>query len=363
MKEGCCLPEHFACGFPYGYNGKFQIQTSVPELFGNSSMKLLQADAAAISYAADMLRQGGLVAFPTETVYGLGADASNPEAVAAIFKAKGRPADHPLIVHIGQLQQLQDWAREVPEAAYLLAERFWPGPLTLILNKRERVSELLTGGQQTVGLRIPGHAVALRLLKEFAGGIAAPSANRFGRISPTCARHVAEELDDRVDVILDGGACQIGLESTIIDLSSLQPVLLRPGAISRRQIEELLQTELLQQSRAEVRAPGMLAVHYAPVTPAMICIAERLQETIQRLTVEKQQRIGVLTCRQPLPENPDVHAIHLSDQAEAYARALYAAMRKLDALHLDAMLIEKPPETEAWRAVHDRLRKATVGEA
>lgn len=326
-------------------------------------MKLVQADAAAISYAADMLRRGRLVAFPTETVYGLGADASNPEAVAAIFKAKGRPADHPLIVHIGQPQQLQDWAREVPEAAFRLAEKFWPGPLTLILNKRERVSELLTGAQQTVGLRIPGHEVALQLLKEFAGGIAAPSANRFGRISPTTAQHVAEELGERVDVILDGGPCRVGLESTIVDLSGLQPVLLRPGAISRQQLEELLQTELLLQPRTEIRAPGMLAVHYAPVTPARLCVAGRLQETIRRQAVEKQQRIGVLTCRQPLPENPDVYSIHLSDQAETYAQAFYAAMRKLDVLHLDAILIELPPETEAWRAVHDRLRKATVGEA
>lgn len=325
-------------------------------------MKLVQADAAAISYAADMLRRGRLVAFPTETVYGLGADASNPEAVAAIFKAKGRPADHPLIVHIGQPQQLQDWAREVPEAAFRLAEKFWPGPLTLILNKRERVSELLTGAQQTVGLRIPGHEVALQLLKEFAGGIAAPSANRFGRISPTTAQHVAEELGERVDVILDGGPCRVGLESTIVDLSGLQPVLLRPGAISRQQLEELLQTELLLQPRTEIRAPGMLAVHYAPVTPARLCVASRLQETIRRLAVEKQQRIGVLTCRQPLPESPDVYSIHLSDQAETYAQAFYAAMRKLDVLHLDAILIELPPETEAWRAVHDRLRKAAVGE-
>ncbi len=326
-------------------------------------MKLLHADAAAINYAADLLRQGRLVAFPTETVYGLGADASNPGAVAAIFKAKGRPADHPLIVHIGLVKQLQDWAKDVPEAVYSLAERFWPGPLTLILSKQDKVSPQLTGGQQTVGLRIPGHKVALQLLQTFAGGIAAPSANRFGRISPTCARHVAEELGDRVDIILDGGACQVGLESTIIDLSGQQPVLLRPGAISRQQIEELLQTELQLTPRTETRAPGMLAVHYAPVTPAMLCAAGRLSELILQLSVEKRKRIGVLTCRQPIQESLHVHCIHLSDQAGTYAQALYAAMRKLDALHLDTILIEQPPQTEAWQAVHDRLRKATVGEA
>jgi len=324
-------------------------------------MKLLHADAAAISRAADVLRQGRLVAFPTETVYGLGADAANPEAVAAIFKAKGRPADHPLIVHIGQLEQLQDWAKDIPECAYRLAERFWPGPLTLILNKRAAVSELLTGGQQTVGLRIPGHEVALQLLRAFSGGIAAPSANRFGRISPTCARHVAGELGERVDVILDGGACRIGLESTIIDLSGEQPVLLRPGAISRQQIEALLRTDLLLMPRTEIHAPGMLAVHYAPVTPAMLCAAERLQEMILQLTVEKQRKVGVLTCRYSLQECRNVRCIHLSDQADAYARSLYDAMRQLDALHLDSILIEQPPQTEAWQAVHDRLRKATVG--
>ena len=208
-------------------------------------MKPVFADDAAIDYAAHLLRQGRLVAFPTETVYGLGADASNPDAVRRIFQAKGRPADHPLIVHIPSIDSLNDWALTVPDAAHQLAARFWPGPLAMILNKRPEVPLVVTGGQDTVGLRMPDHPVALRLLRAFGGGIAAPSANRFCRISPTQAAHVEEELGDAVDLILDGGACQVGVESTIVDLSGNRPKLLRPGHITRLEIEAVLQTELL----------------------------------------------------------------------------------------------------------------------
>lgn len=240
-------------------------------------MKPIFANDAAIDQAADLLRQGRLVAFPTETVYGLGADASNPDAVRRIFLAKGRPVDHPLIVHIPSVASLDAWALSIPQAAQQLAAHFWPGPLALILKKRPEVPLEVTGGQDTVGLRVPDHPVALRLLQAFGGGVAAPSANRFCRISPTLAIHVQEELGASVDMILDGGACQVGVESTIVDLSGSQPKLLRPGHITRDQIEAILQTKLLVSSQIEqadamqIRAPGMMAIHYAPITPALLC--------------------------------------------------------------------------------------------
>jgi L-threonylcarbamoyladenylate synthase len=332
------------------------------------NIKPIVADADAIKRAADLLRQGRLVAFPTETVYGLGADASNPDAVAAIFKAKGRPADHPLIVHIADIDSLYDWASTVPDAALKLANRFWPGPLAIILPKKPEVPLEVTGGQQTVGLRMPDHPVALALLKAFGGGVAAPSANRFCRISPTQASHVSEELGDAVDMILDGGACRVGVESTIIDLSGSKPRLLRPGHITRQQIEAVLQTELLMplvsgapapEISEEIRAPGMMAVHYAPTTPAMRCPAEQLPERIRQLIAEGK-RIGLLTYQLDIAATAQLRVLRLPEQAANYAQSLYAALRELDNLQLDVILIELPPQTEPWRAVNDRLNKATA---
>jgi len=328
-------------------------------------MKPVIADADAIAHAADLLRQGRLVAFPTETVYGLGADAKNPVAVAAIFKAKGRPADHPLIVHIADIDSLGDWASTVPEAALKLANRFWPGPLAMILNKQPEVPPAVTGGQPTVGLRIPDHAVALALLKSFGGGVAAPSANRFCRISPTQAIHVSEELGDSVDMILDGGACQVGVESTIIDLSGSRPRLLRPGHITAQEIEAVLQTELILPAAnavaipAGIRAPGMMEVHYAPTTPAIRCPAEQLQEMLTAL-IGNGKRIGLLSYQLDIAQTSQVRVLRLPEQAGDYAQRLYAALRELDSLQMDLILVEQPPQTEPWRAVNDRLKKATV---
>ena len=329
-------------------------------------MKPIFADDAAIENAVKLLRQGRLVAFPTETVYGLGADAANPDAVRRIFQAKGRPADHPLIVHISSVDSLNDWALTVPDAAQQLAARFWPGPLALILNKKPEVSLVVTGGQNTVGLRMPDHPVALNLLRAFGGGIAAPSANRFCRISPTQAVHVEEELGDAVDLILDGGACQVGVESTIVDLSGVRPKLLRPGHITRFDIEAVLQTELIvvspqsgQTNPSALRAPGMMAVHYAPKTEAMLCPTDRLPEMIQELNF-RNKKVGILAYSLKQAESRLTRLIRMPEQADDYAQALYASLRYLDSLQLDMILIERPPETEAWRAINDRLGKATT---
>ncbi len=328
-------------------------------------MKPIFADAAAIENAVKLLRQGRLVAFPTETVYGLGADAANPDAVRRIFQAKGRPADHPLIVHIASVDSLNDWAQAVPDTALKLAAHFWPGPLALILNKKPQVSTVVTGGQDTVGLRVPDHPVALSLLQAFGGGIAAPSANRFCRISPTQARHVEEELGSAVDLILDGGACQVGVESTIVDLSGARPKLLRPGYITQFDIEAVLQAELLvvssqteQANPSEPRAPGMMAVHYAPITAAILCPTDRLPEMIQTLNFQNK-KVGILAYSLKPAENSLTRLIRMPKQADDYAQVLYASLRDMDSLQLDIILVEQPPETAAWRAINDRLGKAT----
>ncbi|CAD6881751.1 Threonylcarbamoyl-AMP synthase (EC 2.7.7.87) / SUA5 domain with internal deletion [Methylomonas albis] len=312
-----------------------------------------------IRHAVELLRQGQLVAFPTETVYGLGADAANPDAVAKIFAAKGRPADHPLIVHIASAAQINDWAEAVPEAALRLAEHFWPGPLTMILNKKSTVPSAVTGGQDTVGLRVPANPVALQLLQAFGGGIAAPSANRFGHISPTQAEHVAEELGDSVACILDGGPSSVGVESTIIDLSDGIPAILRPGRITRSQLKAVLQTEVRLSAQSKIRAPGMMAVHYAPNTMALLCPADTLIAMTDDLCA-KGKHIGILAFSAEIAEIPCLHLLRLPADAELYEPALYSSLRALDNLQLDTILIEQPPDSEAWAAVNDRLDKATV---
>lgn len=319
-------------------------------------------DDHAIRNAVEILHRGGLVAFPTETVYGLGADAGNPDALKKIFKAKNRPADHPLIVHLGSPLLLSDWASEIPGMAWKLAERFWPGPLTIVLNKLPRVPLAVTGGQQTVAVRIPDNPVALRLLTAFGDGIAAPSANRYNHISPTRGEHVASELGDSVDLILDGGSCRVGLESTIIDLTGARPLLLRPGHITPQQLEEVLQTSVTAPQQTATRAPGMLAVHYAPVTTARLCPGYELQAELYRL-IKKNRKIGLLAYSGKWEGGGETVVLSMPDQAEAYGRSLYAALRKLDDMALDIILIEQPPLNEHWLAVNDRLSKATaVGE-
>jgi len=316
-----------------------------------------------IDRAAAILRAGGLVAFPTETVYGLGADASNPAAVAKIFAAKGRPQDHPLIVHLGGIALLPLWAGDVPAAAHKLAAAFWPGPLTLILKRAAGVPDCVTGGQDTVGLRIPGHPVALELLQAFAGdagarrysGIAAPSANRFGRISPTAAAHVRAELGAAVDAVLDGGECAVGIESTIVDLSRGRAVLLRPGQITPAQIAAVLGAEVELPDAAAPRVSGTLDNHYAPRTPLHLVIASELPA---RLAASRGKKIAVLARGEAPSGMRDVSWQEAPRAVAGYAHELYASLRRLDDLGCDLILVEAPPAAPEWQAVNDRLRRA-----
>ena len=298
------------------------------------------------------------MAFPTETVYGLGADASNAQAVGRIFAAKGRPADHPVIVHLSSAAALAQWAREVPPAARILAARFWPGPLTLILQRADSVIDAVTGGQGTVGLRVPSHPLAQTLLRAFGGGIAAPSANRFGRISPTTAQHVRDELGDRVDLILDGGACEVGIESTIVDLSSGSPVLLRPGHIAPEEIAALLGVPVERRTADSPRASGTLASHYAPRLPMMLVPSDKLEAEVRE---QSALRSLAVLARQPEPPISGVHWQVAPADPLAYAHELYAALRALDESGCDLILVESPPEARTWAAVRDRLQRAAAG--
>ena len=318
--------------------------------------------ASDVDVAAATLRSGGLVAFPTETVYGLGADAANPKAVARIFALKGRPADHPVIVHIGSAAQIDAWAIEVPEAARKLAAAFWPGPLTMILRKAARVDAIVTGGQDTVGLRCPSHPIAQALLAEFAkdgsGAIAAPSANKFGHVSPTTAQHVREEFGADL-MVLDGGACEVGIESTIVDLSRGHPVLLRPGAISRQQVAAVVGEAPRSRDEAAPRASGTLAAHYAPLTPLELA-GEAVLEQRVRESAAKGVRVAVL-ARGPARASAAMAWRSAPESAAGYAHDLYANLRALDASGAQLILVEAPPADAAWEAVNDRLARAAAG--
>jgi len=312
----------------------------------------------ALERAAALLRAGGLVAFPTETVYGLAADARNPAAVRRIFQAKGRPPDHPLIVHLSAAEDLEAWADPVPEAAWRLAEAFWPGPLTLVLPRRAGVIDELTGGQPTVALRVPNHPLALALLRR-AGALAAPSANRFGGVSPTRADHVRAELGGAVDMILDGGSCAVGLESTIISLLDEGPRLLRPGGVVAERIEDVLGVPLPRDAGGP-RAPGRLAAHYAPATPLELLPRSELWMRAAALMREGLD-IAVVALGQAEPEqvpSRGVAFVALPAQADAYGHDLYATLRDLDARRVSRLLVESPPDDTAWLAVRDRLARA-----
>ena len=315
-----------------------------------------------IGRAVALLKAGELVAFPTETVYGLGADASNPAAVAKIFAAKGRPADHPVIVHLSSVAHLDRWARDISPAARAVAEKFWPGPLTLILKRHPDVPDCITGGQDTVGLRIPDHPLALELLRAFGGenggGLAAPSANRFGRISPTTAQHVRDDLGDVVAMVLDGGPCQVGIESTILDMSGERTTVLRPGMLSGFDIGLFLGRMPAEAVNTNsVKTPGSHLAHYAPRTPLLMTPDDSIAIAV-RTALGKKERIAVLA---PFPapiENPLIVAWQIAPaDADAYARALYATLRTLDVAGADLIIVQRPP----WPPVIDRLMRASAG--
>ena len=312
-----------------------------------------------VEEGARRLAAGEAIAFPTETVYGLGADAANPAAVAKIFALKGRPSDHPLIVHFADPAALDTWAIDVPATARKLAASFWPGPLTIILKKSQRVPGAVTGGQDTVGLRCPSHPVAQQLLREFArvgsGAVAAPSANKFGHVSPTTAAHVRDELGNDL-FIIDGGACEVGLESTIVDLSRGTPVLLRPGGISRASLAQALGAAPRDRDAEAPRASGTLAAHYAPRTALALVDAEELA-----VEVEQPANVAVLALQEPPASARVVSWITAAPDPSAYGHDLYSNLRKLDASGAKRILVQAPPDIPGWEAVNDRLLRAAAG--
>ena len=312
--------------------------------------------------AARALAAGHLAALPTETVYGLGARADDPRAVARMYAAKGRPADHPVIVHVRDAQAAWAWAADVPDYARALADEHWPGPLTLVLVRSGRAGDNITGGQGTVGVRVPSHPLmraTLDALAELTGdaavGVAAPSANRFGRVSPTTADHVVEELGevlDETDVVLDGGGSEVGVESTIVDCTGPAPVILRPGAVTALQVEQV--TGLTRAERSDVRAPGTLASHYAPSARVEILTAAQVADEHDPTT-----RTGLLALADvPTPLN--IVRLCAPETAEDYAQVLYAALREADDLELTRVLVVPPDDAGIGAAVCDRIRRAAA---
>ncbi len=322
-------------------------------------------DLAAIAAAARLLEQGKLVAMPTETVYGLGADAENPAAVARIYAAKGRPQDHPVIVHLAPGADLAHWAEDIPAEAHQLAAAFWPGPLTMILKRAAHIPDAVSGGQDTVGLRCPSHPVAIALLQAFKGGkggVAAPSANKFGNVSPTTARHVMDEFgaDGSIDAVLDGGQSAVGIESTIVDLSRLAshgPVLLRPGHISAEAIAAVIDQLPTAPDAHAPRASGTLESHYAPHTPVAMQDSAELAATLAQLAVAGRS-VALIHYSDLGPAHA---SLRLPCAPDSFAHALYAALRAMDHAGADLILVEAPPQNAQWLGVNDRLRRAAHG--
>ena len=326
------------------------------------------SDPAAIAEAAQRIRAGALVGFPTDTVYGLGADASNDAAVALIFAAKGRPPEHPLIVHVASAAQVADYASDVPAFAAKLIQAFWPGPLTLILPRRAGVAAAAAGGQNSIGLRCPAHPVALALLQACGTGLAGPSANRFGRVSPTTAQHVQEELGEDL-LVLDGGPCEVGIESTIVDCTRGQPVLLRPGVLTRAQLEAACGQPVLDKDTPvhtqAPRASGTLESHYAPNARVRLMDALALQAGLDTLNTTAKgpaARPGTVAvyARSPLRLNaPSLHR-QMPEDAAAAAQQLFAVLRELDALGVSQIWVQAPPDAPEWDGVRDRLSRAAA---
>ncbi len=314
-----------------------------------------------VERAAEVLKRGGLVAFPTETVYGLGADARNANAVRRVFAVKGRPANNPLIVHVAGVVVAKRYAARWSDVTRVLAQHFWPGPLTLVVPKTGEIVDEATGGGATVGLRMPDHPLALALLAAFDGPVAAPSANRSNRISPTTAEHVRAELGDAVDFILDGGACAVGIESTVLDVSGDIPRILRPGHITRVQIEAVIgPIEVAGDSspaRGALLSPGRLPVHYAPVAPAYRFETSERDQVLNQ--VKAGERLLLISDADGMPMGDDAHIHFMPNNPTDYAHRLYATLRELDQRSSLPILIEMPPNQPQWVALRDRLTRAT----
>lgn len=343
-----------------------------------------------IKRAVDVLKAGGLVAMPTETVYGLAADANNVLAINKIFSTKGRPSGHPLIVHIAEPPQslsndqqvisnawretLSQWSRDVSPESLILAQAFWPGPLTMILPKAKNVLLEVTGGQETVGVRCPNHPVAQHLLKEFGGGLAAPSANRFGRISPTTAEHVREEFPSDAVLVLDGGSCDVGIESTIVDLTRLDThgaVILRPGAITQAMIDEALGGNQIDdgtstKTESTPRVSGSLSAHYAPKTKLVLYDTKDTDSVLAQVNSSDLKKVAWVHFPKDLAAKDlglknVAKEVLLPLESKAVARELYALLRELDTLNVDCIFFEQLPDGIEWDAIKDRLGRASVG--
>jgi L-threonylcarbamoyladenylate synthase len=309
--------------------------------------------------AAEKLIAGHIVAFPTETVYGLGADASNPDAVRRVYDAKNRPHDHPLIVHVGSVDLVSELAMNIPDIALSLAEKFWPGPLTLVLQKTDKVSDTVTGGQDTVAIRIPNHPFALSLLNKVGRGVVGPSANKFGRLSPTRAQDVAKEFNEEVSFILNGGPCHVGIESTIIGFEGDAPVVLRPGMITADQVSLATGRPVKLAGLDAPRVPGALPAHYAPRTKLMVLPRDEL--VVFYRDNLKQKKLGVVMLSPEPSELIDDNLISAPNDAASYATLLYKTLRSLDRMRLDLILVEAVPSESEWDGIRDRLTRAARG--
>ncbi|MHA7000858.1 L-threonylcarbamoyladenylate synthase [Aeromonas schubertii] len=315
----------------------------------------------ALEQAAALLRSGAQVAVPTETVYGLAADAAQPEAVAGIFRAKGRPSDHPLIVHLAHADQMARWAREIPATAWQLAQACWPGPLTLLLKRAEQVSPVVTGGLDTIGLRVPAHPLMLALLERLDTGLAAPSANPYQALSPTSAEQVEAGLGGRIAAILDGGPCPVGLESTIVDLTGPVPTIVRAGPLGRETLESILGQPVATPREHTVVVPGNVAAHYRPGTPLWMAPTDALEQHLARLASRTLARGALITWSNALAAPAELGQLRrLPADPAGYGQALYATLFELDRLGLETLWLEQPPQSEPWWPVQDRLRRATM---
>ncbi|CAM4239077.1 L-threonylcarbamoyladenylate synthase [Pseudoalteromonas byunsanensis] len=320
-------------------------------------------DEQSLDKALAVLRSGELVAIPTETVYGLAADANQPDAVRKIFAAKGRPADHPLIVHVDSVDKVERWVAQVPECVAKLADAFWPGPLTLILPKANHVSTVVTGGHSTVGIRVPNQSGVLKLLSMLDSGLAAPSANPYKRISPTNAEQVMYGMDGKIAAVLDGGPCEVGLESTILDVSTDVPRILRAGPITKSQIETVLGCEVHIPQSHNVAVPGNVKAHYQPSKPVQLLSSELLATTLTGLSRSAQNDIAVLYYSEPLQmalEGSAAVKMKLSSDKQLYGQNLYYALHQLDQADVSQIWVELPPTDELWLDVHDRLSRSSA---